>query len=126
MKSFATTLEGVFVVGSCQGPKDIGDAVAQGNASAGKILSKLRIGEKLELEPIVAEIDEDICCGCNTCIGLCPYSAIHRDIEKNISVVDDTLCRGCGTCVAACPTSAAKAKNFTMEQISAEIREVAK
>ncbi len=126
MKSFATTLEGVFVVGSCQGPKDIGDAVAQAGASAGKILSKLRIGEKLELEPIVAEIDEDICCGCNTCIGLCPYSAIHRDIEKNISVVDDTLCRGCGTCVAACPTGAAKAKNFTMEQISAEIREVAK
>ena len=126
MKPFATTLEGVYVIGSCQGPKDIGDAVVQGSASAGKILSKLMLGEKLELEPIVAEIDEDICCGCNTCIGLCPYSAIHRDEEKNVSVVDDTLCKGCGTCVAACPTGAAKAKSFTMEQISSEISEVAK
>ena len=126
MKPFGAPLEGVFVVGTCQGPKDIGDSVAQGSASAGKILSRLMLGEKLELEPIVAEIDEEICCGCNTCIGLCPFSAIHRDVEKKVAVIDDTLCRGCGTCVAACPTGATKAKNFTMEQISAEIMEVAK
>ncbi|MCK4256482.1 CoB--CoM heterodisulfide reductase iron-sulfur subunit A family protein, partial [candidate division WOR-3 bacterium] len=50
MKPFGTPLEGVFIVGSCQGPKDIGDAVAQGAASAGKILSRLIPGEKLELE----------------------------------------------------------------------------
>ena len=46
--------------------------------------------------------------------------------EKNIAIIDDTLCRGCGTCVAACPSGATKARNFTLEQISAEIREVAK
>ncbi|HHE38257.1 MAG TPA: CoB--CoM heterodisulfide reductase iron-sulfur subunit A family protein [Candidatus Cloacimonetes bacterium] len=126
MKPFGAPLEGIFIAGTCQGPKDIGDSVSQGSAAAGKILSRLMLGEKLELEPIVAEINEDICCGCNTCIGLCPFYAIHRDAEKNISIIDDTLCRGCGTCVAACPTGAAKAWNFTMEQISAEIREVAK
>ncbi len=125
MRPFATTLEGVFVIGSCQGAKDIGDAVAQASASAGKILSKLMLGEKLELEPKVTEIDEDLCGGCNTCITLCPYSAVHRDIEKKVAVVDDTLCRGCGTCVASCPTGAAKARHFTKEQIFAEIKEVA-
>lgn len=126
MKPFGTPLEGVFIAGSCQGPKDIADAVAQGGAAAGRILSKLIPGEKLELEPKVAEIDEDLCSGCSTCITLCPYSATHRDEEKKIAVVDDTLCRGCGTCVAACPTGAAKAKHFTKEQIFAEIKEVAK
>ena len=124
MKPFATALEGVFVVGSCQGPKDIGDAVAQGGAAAGRILSKLVPGEKLELEAKVSEINEDLCSGCNICIVLCPYSAISRDAEKKISVVDETLCRGCGTCVSACPTGAARAKHFTKEQIFAEIKGV--
>ncbi|MCD4818613.1 MAG: CoB--CoM heterodisulfide reductase iron-sulfur subunit A family protein [Candidatus Cloacimonetes bacterium] len=126
MKPYAAPLEGVFIAGTCQGPKDIGDSVSQASAAAGKILSKLMLGEKLELEPIVAEIDEEICCGCNICIGLCPFSAINRDSERNIAIIDDTLCRGCGTCVAACPSGATKARNFTLEQISAEIREVAK
>jgi heterodisulfide reductase subunit A len=126
MKSFATTLEGVFAVGSCQGPKDIGDAVSQGGAAAGRVLSRLIPGEKLELEAKITEIDENLCGGCNTCITLCPFSAISRDEEKKISVVDDTLCKGCGTCVAACPTGAARAKHFTREQIFAEIRGVAK
>jgi heterodisulfide reductase subunit A len=124
MKPFATALEGVFVVGSCQGAKDIGDAVAQGGAAAGRILSRLIPGEKLELEAMVSEINEDLCSGCNICIIQCPYSAISRDAEKNISVVDETLCRGCGTCVSACPTGAARAKHFTKEQIFAEIKGV--
>ena len=126
MKPFATTLEGVFVVGSCQGPKDIGDAVAQGGAAAGSILSRLIPGERLELEAKVSEINEDLCGGCNTCLSLCPYSAISRDEEKKVSVVDETLCRGCGTCVAACPTGAARARHFTKEQIFAEIKGVLK
>jgi len=126
MKPFGTPLEGVFIVGSCQGPKDIGDAVAQGAASAGRILSRLIPGEKLELEAMISEINEDLCGGCNTCISLCPYFAISRDEEKKVAVVNETLCRGCGTCVAACPTGAARAKHFTKEQIFAEIKEVAK
>ncbi|MFH1438850.1 MAG: CoB--CoM heterodisulfide reductase iron-sulfur subunit A family protein [Pseudomonadota bacterium] len=118
---FASTLEGVFTVGSCQGPKDIADAVSQGGAATGRILSKLSLGEKLELEPAVAFIDADLCGGCNTCIALCPYSAVTRDTQERVSVVDETLCRGCGTCVAACPAGAATARHFTVSQIFAEI-----
>jgi heterodisulfide reductase subunit A len=125
MKSFGTTLEGVFVAGSCQGPKDIGDAVDQGGAASSRILSRLVPGEKLELETKVAYIDEDLCSGCKTCIPLCPYSAVSWNEEKKIASVDDALCRGCGTCVAACPSGAATARQFTKEQIFAEIRGVA-
>jgi heterodisulfide reductase subunit A len=125
MKSFGTTLEGVFVAGNCQGPKDIGDAVAQGGAASSRILSRLVPGQKLELETKVAEVDEDLCSGCKTCIPLCPYSSISWNEEKKVAFVDDTLCRGCGTCVAACPSGATRAKQFTKEQIFAEIRGVA-
>lgn len=124
LRPFGTVLEGVFVCGSCQGPKDIGDAVAHANAAAAKILARLVPGEKLELESKVTEIDEEVCSGCSICIHCCPFSAISRDTEKSISVVDETLCRGCGTCGAACPTGAAEVRHFTNEQIIAEIKGV--
>ncbi|MBN2542602.1 CoB--CoM heterodisulfide reductase iron-sulfur subunit A family protein [bacterium] len=126
MKPFATPLEGIYIAGCCQGPKDIGDSVSQGSAAAGKILSRLIPGEKLELETKVASIDEEKCSGCSVCIALCPFSAISRDVEKEVSAVDETLCRGCGTCVAACPSGAATARHFTSEQIFEEIKGVLK
>jgi heterodisulfide reductase subunit A len=121
MKPFATTREGVFIAGACQGPKDISESVAQGSAAAGKILSRLIPGEKLELDAKIAAIDEDLCSGCYTCISLCSYAAIARDGAKKISVVDTTLCKGCGTCVAACPTGACRAVHFTVDQICGEV-----
>ena len=52
---------------------------------------------------MTACVNEDLCCGCRTCVALCPYSAITFDAEKGVSSVNDVLCKGCGTCVAACP-----------------------
>jgi len=72
----STTAGGIFIAGCARGPKDIQSAVAEGQAAAGNILSKLLPGEKLSLEPMIAVVDEDLCSGCKTCIGLCPYKAI--------------------------------------------------
>jgi heterodisulfide reductase subunit A len=41
---------------------------------------------------------------------------------KKIVSVNEVLCRGCGVCVAACPSAAIKARNFTDNQIVAEIQ----
>jgi heterodisulfide reductase subunit A len=115
-----TVNDGVFLAGACQGPKDIPDTVAQAGAAAAEALALIDCG-RVELEPNTAWIDESLCSGCKTCIGLCPYSAIQRDAEKEIAVVDATLCKGCGTCVAACPSGAAQQHLFTDEQIYEEI-----
>ncbi len=119
----STTTDGVFLAGACQGPKDIPDAVAQGSAAAAQALSLMDKG-LVEIEPITAVIDEDVCCGCKICIGLCPYTAISFDEEKGASVVNEALCKGCGTCVAACTTGAANQRHFKNEQILAEIEGV--
>ncbi|MFH1413253.1 MAG: CoB--CoM heterodisulfide reductase iron-sulfur subunit A family protein [Candidatus Omnitrophota bacterium] len=118
----STMSEGIFIAGCAQGPKDIQSCVAQAQAAAGRILSKLIPGEKLTLEPMVAVIDEDLCSGCKICIGLCPYKAITFDEKEKQAKVNDVLCRGCGVCVAACPSSAIKAKHFTDKQITAELQ----
>ncbi len=118
----STAMEGVFIAGCAQGPKDIQSSVAQGQAAAGRILSRLVPGEKLTLEPVTADVDEDLCCGCKLCVGLCSYKAIAcDDLKKNVAI-NKILCRGCGVCAAACPSGAIKASHFTDVEVSQEIR----
>jgi heterodisulfide reductase subunit A len=118
-----TTMDGVYIAGCCQGPKDIPDSVAQGQAAASRILSLISKGETF-IDPIRASVDHDLCGGCRVCNNLCPYEAIEFDKEKMLATVNEVLCKGCGTCVAACPAGAISGAGFTDEQIVAELEGV--
>jgi len=122
----ASSVEGVFVVGCAQGPKNISGSIVQSEAAAGKILSTLVPGRKLELEVKTSEISETFCTGCKTCISVCPYSAISFDDFRKIAVVNEALCHGCGVCAAACPSGAARVKNFAFTQIYQEVEALLK
>jgi heterodisulfide reductase subunit A len=122
----ASSVEGVFVVGCAQGPKSIMESIVQAEAAAGKILSALVPGRKLELEVKTSEISETFCTGCKTCVSVCPYSAISFDDFRNIAVVNEALCHGCGVCAAACPSGAARVKNFAFTQIYQEVEALLK
>ncbi|MCX7829730.1 MAG: 4Fe-4S dicluster domain-containing protein, partial [Acidobacteria bacterium] len=78
--------------------------------------------KEVEAEVVTAMIDEEACSGCQICVGLCPYTAITYNKDKNKSELNEALCKGCGTCVAACPSGAAQQKNFRDSQIFAEIK----
>lgn len=113
-----TLTEGVFIAGVAQGPKDIPDSVAQASGAAARAAIPMVKGE-VEIEPIVAVIDEDVCGGCTVCLELCPYGAVSREEEH--AVVNIALCHGCGTCVAACPSGAMDQSHFKTNQIMAQI-----
>ena len=117
-----TASDGIFIAGACQGPKDVPDSVAQAGAAAAAALDLIDLG-KVTLDPITSFIDEEVCSGCRTCIGLCPYSAIEYVAlnGKGVSRVNEALCKGCGTCVSACPSGAATQHGFVDRQIFAEI-----
>ena len=117
----SSSVEGVFAIGCAHGPKSISESIAQAEAAAGKILSSLIPGRKLELEVRTSEISETLCKGCKTCVLVCPYSAITFDESKGISVVNEALCHGCGVCAAACPSGAASVKNFSFGEIYQEV-----
>lgn len=53
LKPLETTVPGVFVAGTAQGPKDIPDSVAQGSGAAGRVLALFARAE-VELEKVVA------------------------------------------------------------------------
>ncbi|MDA8164936.1 MAG: CoB--CoM heterodisulfide reductase iron-sulfur subunit A family protein [Desulfobacteraceae bacterium] len=114
-------VKGIYLAGSCQGPMDIRQAMGQGLAAAGAILSRLVPGRRLELPPITAVVAADRCSGCGVCQGLCPFKAMTFDPERRVAAVSEVLCQGCGTCVAACPAGAITGNHFTDAAITAEI-----
>ncbi len=115
---FAT--DGVFLCGSAHWPADISESISQSNAAASRastIISK----NMLEVEGSTAEINTDLCVGCEACIKICPYRAISKDEETDIVVVNKVMCKGCGVCGASCPQNAIIIHHFTSDQIMAEI-----
>ncbi len=115
-----TPTDGVFIAGTCQAPRDIPDTVAQASGAASKALALATKGT-VTVPPTISFIDPDICIGCRTCIGLCPYTAIEFDERRNVSVINEALCKGCGSCSGFCPSNAAQVKHFNSRQIFAEI-----
>jgi len=115
--------DGIFLCGMAHSPKFIDESISQACAAAARaatILSK----KTLEMEGIVANVNEDLCSGCRICEHLCPYGAIEMK-EENRTVtahVIEALCKGCGVCGAACPTKAITLRHFTTEEIMSQVK----
>jgi heterodisulfide reductase subunit A len=124
LRPVATSVDGIFLAGCCQGPKDIPDTVAQASAAAAEAISLVTRGE-IEVEPITSWIDPELCSGCKLCVEICPTSAIQFIEAKGISSVNEALCKGCGACGAICPSKAARQNHFTQDQVLAEVEELA-
>lgn len=127
---------GVFLSGTCQGPKDIPETVSQAGAAASKVIGLL-CKDKLTGNPCVAHSDEWMCNGCSTCEKVCPYGAITY-VEKEfrmpdrttqirrVAVVNEAVCQGCGACTVACMSGAMDLKGFMNKQIIAEVDAICK
>ena len=123
LKPIDTPVDGVFLAGACQGPKDIPYSVSQGSGAAARaatILSKPTV----KIEPIVSVVDPERCrnvkAKCGICASKCPYGAIRVEPSKAAEVIA-AMCHGCGTCVAECPSDAITQMHFTDAQIFAQI-----
>ena len=118
-----TTVQGIFVAGACQGPRDIPDSVAQGAAAAASVLGLIEKGV-VEIEPTVARVDQEHCSGCLLCTSSCPYQAIDTVEVKGRQVAEITkiLCKSCGGCVAVCPSLAIDQLGFSRIQLEAELQ----
>jgi len=62
-----------------------------------------------------AEVDEEVCVGCETCVERCQMDAISMVDEK--AHVVENRCIGCGLCVTTCPTDAMALKKKSEDNL---------
>ncbi len=122
LNPMSTTVDGIYLAGMCQGPKDIPDTVAQASAAASAASIPILQG-KIVIEPIVANVDENLCGGCGICESVCPYGAVTVEEVggKRKARVNEAKCKGCGSCGAACPSGAITVLHFKDDQILAQV-----
>jgi heterodisulfide reductase subunit A len=119
---FAT--DGVFVCGLAHYPKPIEESIAQAQAAAARAANVLA-QEFVEVEPIVSEVDQELCIGCGLCEAACAFGAIRLIKLEGKGYRAENVpasCKACGVCAAACPQKAIDMIHFRDKQIVAAIK----
>jgi len=111
---FAT--DGIFLAGSCHGPKFLNEAIAQAIGAASRATTILA-NPTVMPEGLPSWVDTARCTGCGTCEENCAYNAITVDEEMGVATVNTVLCKGCGTCASVCPSGAPVSPKFEKDQI---------
>ncbi len=122
LRPVETVINGVYIGGACQGPKNITESVKSSLSAAAKINALIKKGS-IELEPIVARINPDDCEWCGKCSDVCDYTAIIKTEKegKTIASVNEGACSGCGICAPVCPTNAIDIAQFTDHEVMSMI-----
>jgi heterodisulfide reductase subunit A len=118
LRPVETTVDGVFIAGACQAPRNSSESVASALAAVTQSAVILKKGHA-ELDPLVAVVHADACDGCAECVGTCPYGAIA--LADGLATISETACKGCGGCVPACPPGAIDLRGYTDAQVTALI-----
>ena len=111
--------EGIFLCGLAHYPKGIEESISQAYAAAGRaaaILAK----PALEAGGVVAEVDQDKCAACLTCVRICPYGVPIIDPDTKKAMIEAAACQGCGICASECPAKAIELHHYTDVQIFAK------
>ncbi len=122
LRPVETVINGVFIGGSCQGPKNISESV-QSSLSAAVKINALTKNPTILLEPIIARINFEACVWCGKCAEVCEYDAIHplEMYGKVVASVNESVCKGCGICTPICPVDAIDIAQYSNAEIEGMI-----
>ena len=124
LKPVETVIKGVYIGGSCQGPKNISESVQSSLAASAKI-NALLSHDTISVDPIIARVNADTCTWCGKCADVCDYTALKEvkaeDGSKTYAVVNKGVCTGCGICAPVCPENAIEVAQFTDNEIESMI-----
>ncbi|MFX1390987.1 MAG: hydrogenase iron-sulfur subunit [Promethearchaeota archaeon] len=121
IKPSETLVNGIFLAGAIQGPKDIPNSIAQAESAASKAIALIS-RKKVELDPHIIHFDEEKCDLCRLCENICEFNALK--IEDNKLEITQANCSGCGACMAMCHSDALYIPEFKNSQISAQLKSI--
>jgi heterodisulfide reductase subunit A len=122
LKPVETVIKGVYIGGSCQGPRNISESVQSALSAAAKV-NTLLSKDTISVDPVIARINPDDCIWCGKCADVCDYTAL-KEVEvdgKRIAAVNKAVCTGCGICAPVCPENAIEVAQFTDKEIESMI-----
>jgi heterodisulfide reductase subunit A len=127
LRPVETVIDGIFIAGAGQGPKNLAESVASSMAAVAKTAALLLKGY-VDLEPLVAKVETDLCTGCGECAKACQYNAIEMVVvgDKQVAAASAVLCKGEGACVPVCPHQAISVEGYTNRQINSMIDALAR
>lgn len=118
LRPVETVINGVFLGGSCQGPKNISESIQSSLSAAAKI-NALTKNPTIQLEPIIARVNYEACTWCGKCAAVCEYDAL-KPLEmfgKTVASVNEVVCKGCGICAPVCPADAIDIAQYSNNEI---------
>lgn len=118
LKPVDSSLDGIFVCGTAQSPKDITDTIAQAGLASIRGRAFIMDSPKA-LANEIPTFNPLLCTKCEECFK-CPFNAISLN-ESDRIVVDPLVCIGCGYCTELCQNGAIQIASFTKTQLKAEI-----
>jgi heterodisulfide reductase subunit A-like polyferredoxin len=115
-----TARPGIYVCGSALFPKSRALAEQEGEM-AGSMAGEFVKKRNIVYGGSVAEVEQEKCSACLTCIRTCPYEApfIGKATKAEIRT---QLCQGCGMCVGICPSKAIELHHYTDDQVMGQAR----
>jgi heterodisulfide reductase subunit A len=126
LRPVETVIDGIFIAGASQGPKNIPESVKSGLSAVAKSHALLK-EEKIELDPTIAYVDPEKCSWCDLCSNICPFDAIKTEQYngKQVAAIISSSCKGCGMCNPVCPTDAIDLIGYTNDEIEGMIESIA-
>ena len=114
----STHIPGVFLCGSASEMNLGAGPTMSAKSAASRAASLLR--SRIFIGGNIAEVDQERCSSCLTCVRTCPFHAPSIG-EEGKAEVDMGLCQGCGMCAAACPSKAIQVYSFRDDQLLGEL-----
>jgi len=120
---------GIYSAGPVRRPMDMRQAADDATGAAMKAIQAAEnAGKGMAAHPRSGDLSfpefrKEGCTQCKRCTVECPFGAINED-EKGYPEFNESRCRRCGTCMGACPVRVISFKNYSIDTVGQQIKNV--
>ncbi|NGZ05146.1 MAG: hydrogenase iron-sulfur subunit [Magnetococcales bacterium] len=126
---YETRRTGIYVAGPARRPMGIAATMTDASGAALKAIQAVEaVARGVAVHPRSGDLSfpsyrPEGCTQCKRCTEECPFGAINED-DKGNPLFNPARCRRCSTCMGACPQKIISFANYSVDMISAMLKEV--